>query len=66
MLIINMRWKEMFVCPLGFNMNTNMEPLSGGAFPATLELGVQILIPTMAMQRQPNLEKTCLSYRAEE
>jgi hypothetical protein len=54
-LIINLQWKEMLVCPLRFIMYINMEPLLGGAFPAALERGVQILIPTMVAQRKPNL-----------
>jgi hypothetical protein len=45
----------MLVCPLRFIMYINMEPLLGGAFPAALERGVQILILTMVAQRKPNL-----------
>jgi hypothetical protein len=44
----------MFVCLLGFSMYINMEPLLGGTFPASLELGIQKLILAMAVQRQPN------------
>jgi hypothetical protein len=47
-LVINLRWKEILVCPLRLNMYINMEPLLGGVFPATLEHGVQILILAMA------------------
>jgi hypothetical protein len=40
------------VCfPLGFSVNINEEPLSGGAFPAALEHDVHIYILTMATQR---------------
>jgi hypothetical protein len=44
-----------FVHPLGFNVSINEEPLSRGAFPATLECGVQVFIPVRAAQRQPDL-----------
>jgi hypothetical protein len=45
-----MQCKEMLVRSLGFSMYINMEPLSGGAFLATLELGIRILILMMATQ----------------
>jgi hypothetical protein len=41
-------------------MYINMEPLLGGTFPVALELGVQILISTMAAQRQPNAKEYLL------
>jgi hypothetical protein len=44
----------MLVHPLGFDMYVNMKPLSGGAFPASPERGVQVLLLTVVTQHQPD------------
>jgi hypothetical protein len=54
LLILNLRWKEILVRPLGFGVYVNMEPLLGGAFLATPERSIQVFILTAAAQRQPD------------
>jgi hypothetical protein len=49
-LIIHMRQKEVFVHTLRFSMSINKEPFLGGAFPATLECGIQVFLPAVAVQ----------------
>jgi hypothetical protein len=44
----------MLVHPLGFIVYVNMKPLLGGTFLAAPKLSVQVLLPMMAMQRQPD------------
>jgi hypothetical protein len=41
----------MFVHPLEFGVYVNVEPLSGGTLLASLELSVQVLLPTVVTQR---------------
>jgi hypothetical protein len=36
---------------IGGDMHINQEPLSGGAFPAALEEGIEIILPTVATQQ---------------
>jgi hypothetical protein len=44
----------MLVHPSGVNVHINKDPPSGGAFPATLESGVQVLLSAVMAQRQPD------------
>jgi hypothetical protein len=51
LLIINQRWKEMLVRPLGFDVYVNKEPFLGRAFLSALECGIQIFIPAAVAHR---------------
>jgi hypothetical protein len=53
-LILNLRWKEMLVRPLGFGIYANMEPLSGGTFLAAPECSVQVFLLAVAVQCEPD------------
>jgi hypothetical protein len=53
-LIIDQRRKKMLIRPLGVSVHVNEEPLSESAFPVALEGGVQVLLPVLVMQRQPD------------
>jgi hypothetical protein len=50
-LVINEQRKQMLVCPLGENVHINKKPLLGCTFLATLEDGLQVLLPVMAVKR---------------
>jgi hypothetical protein len=47
-LVTNQWQEQMLVRPLREDMHVNKKTLSGGTFPATLEGGVQVLLPTVA------------------
>jgi hypothetical protein len=40
LLIINLQWKHMLICPLGEDVHINKKPLSGGTFAVALEGGI--------------------------
>jgi hypothetical protein len=44
----------MLVHPLGVGVHVNKERPLRGAFLVVLECGIQVFLPTVAMQRQPN------------
>jgi hypothetical protein len=46
--------KEKFVHLLGFSVSINKEPPLRGTFLAALQCGIQVLLSTMAAQRQPD------------
>jgi hypothetical protein len=54
-LILDQRWRKMFVRPLGCITQVNVKPPSGGAFAAAPEGGLQIFLLVIAAQCQPNV-----------
>jgi hypothetical protein len=52
----------MLVHPMGKDVHINKKPLPESTFPGAPESGVQVFLAAVAMQRQPDPEKTTFTY----